>query len=579
MKNLKFVLALLLISTSIFAQIPKTISYQGLLNDNSGNPKPDGDYTIKFSFYENNAGGDPVWTETKTVSLKKGLFSTSLGDATPFGDLKFDKQYWLGIKVGNEAELAPLIALSSVAYSLSSQTSEFTKNSVTSINQLKDNLTIQGGGGTTVTSDGNVITVSSSGAGSGSGIQGIQNTDNTLTITNPNGPTATVNLKTPLTIPGKLEVTAQDAINVTGYQPFITWKDANAGGMRGIIQSVSGGLNLFTDSYLNKTNSFAYVCLTNNGNLGLGSSQPVSKFEVVAQDAIAAIGYQPFFTIKDANAGYARSEIQGVSGSINLFTESYLNGSNPFSYLHLDNNGNMGIGSSQPVSKFEVVAQDAIAAIGYQPFISIKDANAGYARSVIQGVAGSMNLFTESYLNGSNPTAFLHLDNNGNIGIGNPNPQNKLDVNGTVSTKVLAITGGSDLAEPFDVSNKESIEPGTVMSIDENNPGKLIISNKEYDNKVAGIVSGAGGIKPGITLHQDGVLEGSTLIAISGRVYCKAEALTNPIQVGDLLTTSSIPGYAMKVSGRENCQGTIIGKSMGSLKEGKGLVLVLVNLQ
>jgi hypothetical protein len=118
-----------------------------------------------------------------------------------------------------------------------------------------------------------------------------------------------------------------------------------------------------------------------------------------------------------------------------------------------------------------------------------------------------------------------------------------------------------------------------VMVIDAEHSGKLTLSQDAYDSKVAGIVSGAGGVKAGITLHQDGVLEGDALIAIAGRVYCRAEADSTPIQPGDLLTTSNIPGHAMRATDRERSHGAIIGKAMSSLKEGRGLVLVLVNLQ
>ena len=74
-------------------------------------------------------------------------------------------------------------------------------------------------------------------------------------------------------------------------------------------------------------------------------------------------------------------------------------------------------------------------------------------------------------------------------------------------------------------------------------------------------------------------MEGNTLVAIAGRVYCQAEAGSAAIQPGDLLTTSNIPGHAMKATDDSRSHGAIIGKAMSSLKEGRGLVLVLVNLQ
>lgn len=119
--RLTLLFLILIIYNYSYAQIPKVISYQGILTNTTGIPKPDGDYSIKFSFYDAENNGNVLWSETKTLSIKKGLFSTLLGDQTPFGsNLKFDKPYWLGIKIANDPELKPRIALSSVAYSLHS---------------------------------------------------------------------------------------------------------------------------------------------------------------------------------------------------------------------------------------------------------------------------------------------------------------------------------------------------------------------------------------------------------------------------------------------------------------------------
>ena len=68
-------------------------------------------------------------------------------------------------------------------------------------------------------------------------------------------------------------------------------------------------------------------------------------------------------------------------------------------------------------------------------------------------------------------------------------------------------------------------------------------------------------------------------MALSGRVYVQADAAFGAIQPGDLLTTSDTPGHAMKVADYAKAQGAILGKAMSGLKEGKGLVLVLVTLQ
>jgi hypothetical protein len=119
-----------------------------------------------------------------------------------------------------------------------------------------------------------------------------------------------------------------------------------------------------------------------------------------------------------------------------------------------------------------------------------------------------------------------------------------------------------------------------VVSIDPEHTGKLQLSTRAYDSQVAGVISGAGGVKPGMIMSQEGTLaDGKFPVALTGRVYCWVDAAYGAIKPGDLLTTAPTPGHAMKAVDREKAQGAIIGKAMTGLKEGKGLALVLVTLQ
>ncbi len=147
-----------------------------------------------------------------------------------------------------------------------------------------------------------------------------------------------------------------------------------------------------------------------------------------------------------------------------------------------------------------------------------------------------------------------------------------------VSVCTLTIRGGCDLAEPF-LIKEATIEKGAVVVIDREHPGRLQRSTHAYDKRVAGIVSGANGISPGIALKQEGALDQGENVALTGRVYVQADASFGEIEPGDLLTTSDTPGHAMKVTEHSKAQGAVLGKAMSTLKEGKGMVLVLVTLQ
>lgn len=184
------------------------------------------------------------------------------------------------------------------------------------------------------------------------------------------------------------------------------------------------------------------------------------------------------------------------------------------------------------------------------------------------------------YFKAGGSTRLFLNSSNGNVGIGTYAPAEKLQVEGTVKCAVLKLTGGSDIAEPFDVNEGVEIAEGMVLAIDPDSPGNLRVADAAYDRRVAGVVSGAGAVQPGLIMSQEGTAaDGKYPVALTGRVYCLADASSGPIEPGDLLTTSDTPGHAMKVADHARAQGAVLGKAMTSLKEGRGLVLVLVSLQ
>ncbi|MCA9405382.1 MAG: hypothetical protein KC684_02510 [Candidatus Omnitrophica bacterium] len=196
----------------------------------------------------------------------------------------------------------------------------------------------------------------------------------------------------------------------------------------------------------------------------------------------------------------------------------------------------------------------------------------------------------------------------GNMGIGTTSTSAKLDVNGNVrvdngsvsisniptiagtSSPVLIDAGGVigyDLAEEFQAS--EIVSPGDVLIIDHTNPDQLKKSHTAYDHHAIGVVSlsPAGVLKsqrlelaPGTftDINKD-----SVPVALTGRVLCNVSLENGNIQPGDLLTTSSTPGYAMKSTDKHKAFGAIIGKALESFsdenKTTKGQIVILINRQ
>ncbi|MBK9138958.1 MAG: hypothetical protein IPM17_09385 [Verrucomicrobia bacterium] len=237
--------------------------------------------------------------------------------------------------------------------------------------------------------------------------------------------------------------------------------------------------------------------------------------------------------------------------------------------------GNVGVGTTAPQQKLQVDEGDVLIR-GPSNFAANTSATLwlGDANNYVQAVWGQgLRLGVWQGVNA------MVIQNGGNIGIGTNTPQTKLHVAGTTRTSVLEITGGSDLAEPFEISDAAPVPDGAVVVIDDRHPGRLRVSTEAYDRRVAGVVSGAGRLKPGLVLSQSGVTDQGVLVALSGRVFVLADAADGAIQPGDQLTTSDTPGHARKVLDYELARGAVLGKAMSSLETGRGLVLVLVTLQ
>jgi hypothetical protein len=146
----------------------------------------------------------------------------------------------------------------------------------------------------------------------------------------------------------------------------------------------------------------------------------------------------------------------------------------------------------------------------------------------------------------------------------------------------LEVTGdirltNADCAEDFDVSGADRMEPGTVMVLGQE--GALCESRVAYDKRVAGVISGAGDYKPAIVLDKRRTAGNRQPIALLGKTFCKVDAQFGAIEVGDLLTTSPTPGHAMKTGDPIRAFGAVIGKALGPIAEGRGLIPILIALQ
>lgn len=413
------------------------------------------------------------------------------------------------------------------------------------------------------------------------------------------------------------------SIRISGDDPVISLENTGSGGRNYSIYALDGNLQL-RDAVAGTPR----LLINPTGNVGIGTTDPAGRLDVVGQTITDTLSVGS--TAGSPTDLYVRSTLAGVDDAPALFSVNYNNlsalteglrlsnrnltgavglgllggadnvtdlpkvylgtfggsGQNDFRIvtnnagtmrdrLFIDgDNGNVGIGTTSPqaglsVTKVNTQIDPTVMGVhlGMIPYAD----DSGAAVTIAGGAEGAQLRFYE--IGGENANARLWYQPSTN--------DIRFDGGGLskVSVPILEIRGGADIVEGFDTSHDEALEPGTVVVIDPENAGALMESAEAYDFKVAGVVSGANGVAPGIHLGQDDVMDGDTKVAMTGRVYVKCSAENGAIKPGTLLTTASLPGHAMAATDAARSNGAVIGKAMSSLDEGTGLVLVLVNLQ
>ncbi len=224
----------------------------------------------------------------------------------------------------------------------------------------------------------------------------------------------------------------------------------------------------------------------------------------------------------------------------------------------------------------------------------------GYPASGYPGIRENTLGFYTIY-DPASPTAYspnMIINTNGNVGIGTTSPSSTLEVNGSVrltsgsgasitfadgtvqSTAYTGVICGGDYADSVEVAGERThYEPGDVLVLTLDGNGDVTKSAEPYSTLVAGIYS----TRPG-TVGRRQTTDPKTAtqeipMAMVGIVPTKVTAENGPIRRGDLLVTASLTGYAMKGTDRNRMLGAVVGKAMGSLNSGTGVIEALVTLQ
>lgn len=213
-----------LIDTAVIAQVPRTISFQGVLTDANGNFIPDGNHELKLKLYDNLSAVTELYVETQTVPVVKGIFNAIIGSVTPLPtSITFDIAYFLGVSVDNGTELSPRTALTAVPYALRAVVADVAQS------------------------------LSSSATGV---LKEIRNSDGTISVQNPTGPIVTVGINDNSIDASKIEdgAVTTSKINSSGAQngqalmfngSDVRWSTPSGGGS-GVtsVNNVTGAITL-----------------------------------------------------------------------------------------------------------------------------------------------------------------------------------------------------------------------------------------------------------------------------------------------------------------------------------------------
>ncbi len=676
---------LLLLQLTAYAEIPKTLSYQGVLTDSSGVPLPDGEYDMFFSLFEAETGGLSIWDEPLTVQLINGVFSAELGSFWPLS-VDFDKEYWLEVEYNGDV-LTPRTKLTAAAYSLNTAdipdsivTTEKIAdgNVVRSINGFTDVVAFAAGANVTLTPQGNTLIIAAgdslnSGGGNSPWLDigtGLAYTGGDVGM-GTNTPKARVHSHQPAgsTTPGFYSVNTNADYTAPAGQPLQLghWNANTSTFTERMRMTISGNVGINTDAPNAKlgivndgTNTGLWINQTSTS--GFASALVVDQAQGVspAAQVNAASGSGAGMRIDKAGGGGQALQVLHDGAGSAIHARQWGSGpaisitnsggvTNDGVMLDIENTGldeSIRIMQSQPGNIIGIsddpnhlwsgngvidirlkedmnntVLDSAVLKVRTvgRPLLDLWNYNiAGesHPRSIRIGssdgwwtglgdAGASKNIATLAIDQTTGEDRVLKLEA-WDLQTPESNfrfidawhwPQGtqfRVDGDGRAYSDEGFTGSGADFAEMVEVADDiDTVEPGDVMIISAAKDRAMEKSNAARSTLVMGIYS----TKPGfIGSERDWDIAGATKeeskhltmvdmkdtfnevpLAVVGIVPCKVSAENGAIHRGDLLVTASTPGHAMRDDNPKN--GTIVGKALGELKFGTGVIKVLVTLQ
>ncbi len=565
---------------SVDAKTTRTLSFSGNLSDSSHTPITKSTQ-VRFALYPDQTTPSPMWEENQTITPSStGDFTAILGNNDSLPSMLFSQNpaLYMGITIADGSELLPRKQIQTTSYADTARTlqglpviteTNTSQNAILALDS-SGNLTLEKSSPSTFQVTNGTFTllgkslVLTTAPGSNGDVQISPDGTGQIDIQSPIHNTS--NNSSTGGVPGAVEIA--DLLSVVATSSSQSAFTINQNDVGPIISANSLGTAKFTVD----NNGSAYIA----GNVGIGWQNAIAKLQVAG--TIAPANNNTYNIGSPAlrwNTLYVNNIVASSSGTLGYWQRNS-NGIGPNTVTDAVYIG----GKDKDSSKVYLSASNDPSFVRGNFAIGTSSTN---ARLQVQGSGTTTG--TTLVISDSNGTQHVAVMDNGNVGIGTSSPNYKLEVAGNIYAYNTSLQA-ADLAENY--VSSQILEPGDVVipegasshsgtprgifdfsridsggadaSQNDKNNNAVVKSETPYQQQVLGIIS----TQPGVTLNSHAATDSAHPnlypLALSGRVPVKVTNENGDIAVGDLLTSSSIPGYAM----RATKSGSVIGKALDS---------------